>query len=105
MLRGGCACAGGLALQGVFHSGGGGDADSSFCAPDRRCPFVALRRVVEVRDALRSKLDELEKHFEGEDIRELDAQLAQVFSVLRELVAPPPPPKKRAIGFAPPEGE
>jgi hypothetical protein len=54
---------------------------------------------------LRSKLDELEKHFEGEDIRELDAQLAQVFSVLRELVAPPPPPKKRAIGFAPPEGE
>jgi hypothetical protein len=66
--------------------------------------FVALRRVVEARDALRSKLDELEKHFESR-LAEHDAQLARVFSVLRELVEPPPPPKKRAIGFTPPEGE
>jgi hypothetical protein len=65
--------------------------------------FVALRRVVEVRDALRSKLDELEKHFESR-LAEHDTQLAQVFSVLRKLVAPAPPPKKRAIGFTP-EGE
>jgi hypothetical protein len=66
--------------------------------------FVALRRVVEVRDALRSRLDELEKHFESR-LAEHDAQLAQVFAVLRELVAPPPLPKKRAIGVTPPEGE
>jgi hypothetical protein len=66
--------------------------------------FVALRRVVEARDALRSKLDELEKHFESR-LAEHDAQLAQVFTALRELVAPPPLPKKRAIGFTPPEGE
>jgi hypothetical protein len=66
--------------------------------------FVALRRVVEVRDALRRKLDELEKRFENK-LAEHDAQLAQVFSVLRELVVPPPLPKKRAIGFTPPEGE
>ena len=65
--------------------------------------FVALRRVVEVRDALRSKLDELEKHFESR-LAEHDTQLAQVFSVLRGLVAPPSPVKKRAIGFTPPEG-
>lgn len=66
--------------------------------------FVALRRVVEVRDALRGKLDDLEKHFESK-LAEHDAQLAQVFSALRELVAPPPISKKRAIGFTPPEGE
>jgi ORF6N domain. len=66
--------------------------------------FVALRRVAEVRDALRSKLDELERHFESR-LAEHDTQLAQVFSVLRELVTPPPVPKKRAIGFTPSEGE
>ena len=66
--------------------------------------FVALRRVVEVRDALRRKLDEFEKHFDSR-LAEHDAQLAQVFSALRELVEPPPLPKKRAIGFTPPEGE
>jgi len=66
--------------------------------------FVALRRVNDVRDALRCKLDELERHFES-TLAEHDAQLAQVFSVLRQLVAPPPSPKKRAIGFTPPEGE
>ena len=44
--------------------------------------FVALRRVVEVRDALRSKLGELEKHFENR-LADHDTQLAQVFSVLR----------------------
>ncbi|MHB8059567.1 MAG: ORF6N domain-containing protein [Gaiellaceae bacterium] len=38
-------------------------------------------------------------------LAEHDTQLAQVFSVLRQLVAPPPPAKKRAIGFTPPEGE
>jgi hypothetical protein len=65
--------------------------------------FVALRRVVDVRDALRRKLDELEKNFESR-LAEHDAQLAQVFSVLRGLVAPPSPVKKRAIGFTPPEG-
>jgi len=53
---------------------------------------------------LRRKLDELEKHFESR-LAEHDAQLAQVFSALRELVEPPPLPKKRAIGFTPPEGE
>ena len=66
--------------------------------------FVALRRVVEVRDALRSKLDELEERFESR-LAEHDTQLAQVFSVLRQLVAPPPPAKKRAVGFTPSEGE
>ena len=66
--------------------------------------FVALRRVVEGRDALRGKLDELEEHFASR-LAEHDVQLAQVFSVLRELVAPPPPARKRAIGFTPPEGE
>lgn len=66
--------------------------------------FVALRRVNEVRDALRCKLDELEKHFENR-LAEHDAKLARVFSVLRKLVVPPPISKKRAIGFTPPEGE
>ena len=65
--------------------------------------FVAIRRGAEVRDALRGKLDELEKHFESR-LAEHDTQLAQVFSVLRELVAPRVQ-KKRAIGFTPPEGE
>jgi hypothetical protein len=66
--------------------------------------FVALRRVVEVRDALRRKLGELENRFENR-LAEHETQLAQVFSVLRQLVALPPLPKKRAIGFTPSEGE
>ena len=53
---------------------------------------------------MRRKLDELEKRFASK-LAEHDAQLAQVFFVLRELVAPPPLPKKRAIGFTPPEDE
>jgi len=66
--------------------------------------FVAIRRVVDLREELRHRLDELEKHFESK-LAEHDTQLAQVFSVLRELVAPPPLTKKRAIGFTPDEGE
>ena len=66
--------------------------------------FVALRRVVDARESLLNRLDELEKHFESR-LAEHDTQLAQVFAVLRELVAPPPLPKKRAIGFTPHEGE
>jgi hypothetical protein len=65
--------------------------------------FVAFRRAIEERDTLWRKLDELERRFESR-LSEHDAQLEQVFSVLRELISPPAP-RKRQVGFTPAESD
>ena len=52
--------------------------------------FVRLRQLVTSNTELSRKLDELEQKY--------DAQFKQVFSVIRQLMAPPDQPRT-AIGF------
>ena len=53
--------------------------------------FVALQRWVLSHEALRRKVDNLEKKYDG--------QFQIVFTALKKLMAPPPKKPKRTIGF------
>ena len=61
--------------------------------------FVELRRVASSYAAIEKRLEQIE-HGMGEH----DEQLEQVFSALRQLIAPPPKPK-RPVGFRVREGD
>jgi|SRR5215831_8771062 len=63
--------------------------------------FVELRRAAASYDAIKRRLDALERETKTK-LKSHDAQLDAVFKALRRLTAPPPKPKHR-IGFRPPE--
>lgn len=56
--------------------------------------FVRLREMLASNQALKRKLDELERRLGAHD-----QAIASILSAIRELMAPPEPPKKRRIGF------
>ena len=53
--------------------------------------FVVLRRMSLTYEALRRKIDSMEKKYDG--------HFKVVFEALKKLLEPPPVPKKRPIGF------
>jgi hypothetical protein len=55
--------------------------------------FVELRRAANSYEAIERRLAQIER-----DMGEHDDQLEQIFSALRQLIAPPPQPK-RPVGF------
>lgn len=56
--------------------------------------FVRLREVLASNQALKRKLDELERKLGAHD-----QAIASILSAIRELMAPPAPAKKRRMGF------
>ena len=56
--------------------------------------FVRLREMLASNQALKRKLDELERKLGAHD-----RAIASILSAIRELMTPPEPPKKRRMGF------
>jgi len=61
--------------------------------------FVQLRELAGSNRVLAKRLDDLEKRYDKHD-----RQLMEVFTAIRQLMAPPETKKKRAIGFVRDEG-
>ena len=56
--------------------------------------FVRLREVLASNQALKRKLDELERKLGAHD-----QAITGILNAIRELMTPPEPPKKRRMGF------
>jgi hypothetical protein len=65
--------------------------------------FVELRRAATSYKAIEERLAVLERQTK-ERLGQHDRHFAEVFKVLRQLIAPPPRPKRR-VGFGPPEDD
>ena len=56
--------------------------------------FIKLRQIIADQKELQRKISQIERRLTGHD-----EQIAELVTVIKELLKPDPPPKKRRIGF------